>query len=65
MPNTPMLLGEGASVYCPDDKASEDDCLAVEKILGSCGIYQRVPEKLINAVGALSGSGPAFVSYTY
>ncbi|XP_077288191.1 pyrroline 5-carboyxlate reductase isoform X1 [Arctopsyche grandis] len=61
MPNTPMLLGEGASVYCPDDKASEDDCSAVEKILGSCGIYERVPEKLINAVGALSGSGPAFV----
>lgn len=61
MPNTPMMVGFGATVYCPSVEA-EQDCNIVEKILMSCGIYQRVPENMINAAGGLSGSGPAFVN---
>lgn len=63
MPNTPMTLGVGATVYTPDKSATEKDCEIIEKILACAGIFQQVPETMINAVGGLAGSGPAFVSH--
>lgn len=62
MPNTPMMVGEGCSVYCPGQNATEKDIKIVEKILSTSGCCSLVPEAMINAVGALAGSGPAFVS---
>ncbi|XP_050308554.1 uncharacterized protein LOC126744967 isoform X2 [Anthonomus grandis grandis] len=61
MPNTPMLVGEGCTVYCPGSKATEDDLDLVHSILEVTGMCQRLPEHMINAVGAVSASGPAFV----
>jgi pyrroline-5-carboxylate reductase len=61
MPNTPALIREGASAYALNDKCAENDSVLVEQILNSCGLSVRVPEKLMDAVTGLSGSGPAYV----
>jgi pyrroline-5-carboxylate reductase len=61
MPNTPCLVGLGASCYCRGTTASAEDGKLVSQILQSVGIAYEVEEKMLDAVTGLSGSGPAFV----
>lgn len=61
MPNTPMQVGEGCAVYTPGKYVTTQDLEKIHYILNSLGIAQQVPEKMINAVSALSGCGPAYV----
>ena len=61
MPNTPALVGKGAAAYAVSHGASNEDAAKAEAILGSVGYFCRLPEKLIDAVTGLSGSGPAYV----
>jgi len=61
MPNTPCLVGLGASCYCCGETASEEDSRQVQKILESVGGAYEVEEDKLDAVTGLSGSGPAFV----
>lgn len=61
MPNTPALVGAGAAGLCRGAYATDDDLIVAETILGAVGITVRVSESLMNAVTALSGSGPAYV----
>ncbi|CAG9135340.1 unnamed protein product [Plutella xylostella] len=61
MPNTPMAVGSGACLYTPDAGVFANECKIVEKLLNSCGICERVPEYLIDSLGAVSGCGPAFM----
>jgi len=61
MPNTPCLVGVGASGYSRAAGASEEDSKYIGDLLNSVGVAFELPEKLIDAVTGLSGSGPAFV----
>jgi len=61
MPNTPMQIGLGASVYAGGPNVTEDDLVLAHLVLSSAGKAWPVEEEQINAVTALSGSGPAYV----
>ena len=61
MPNTPALVGQGASAIAAGTRATDDDLAWAENILGAVGIVERVDEQQLDAVTALTGSGPAYV----
>ena len=63
MPNTPMLVGEGMTALAAGPNATPDDLRRARKIFESAGAVIEVDESLINAVTALSGSGPAYFFY--
>ena len=60
MPNTPAAVGEGMILYTArgaDEAATDAFCKCMEK----AGVLKQLPEELIDAATAVSGSGPAFV----
>lgn len=61
MPNTPALVGEGITGVCPDNLVSQEEIQEVLTLLGSCGRAGVVTEPILDIVGAVSGSSPAFV----
>ena len=63
MPNTPSLVGEGAAGIAAGELATEADLDIAVKLLGAVGVAKIVKEEEIDAVTALSGSGPAYVFY--
>ena len=61
MPNTPALIRAGAAAISPGSAAGEEDLAWAEEVLEAVGMVVRVPEKALDAVTGLSGSGPAYV----
>ena len=61
MPNTPALVRAGAAGIAGGSTAGEDDLAWAEGLLGAVGVVVRVPERMLDAVTGLSGSGPAYV----
>ncbi len=60
MPNTPALVGAGASGYALGRSARPTDDRLAQKLLSAVGIACPVKESLLDAVTGLSGSGPAY-----
>lgn len=61
MPNTPALVGEGATAVCYGRSVTAADKALVRRIFDAVGRTVEVEEGLMDAVTGLSGSGPAFV----
>ena len=61
MPNTPALLGAGATAIAAGALATDGDMEWAQRMLASVGLVVRLPEKSLDAVTGLSGSGPAYV----
>lgn len=60
MPNTPALVGAGISAVASGRRARADHMKQAERILRVVGEVVRVPERWMDAVTAVSGSGPAY-----
>ena len=60
MPNTAMLVGEGTSAICKGRFARAEHIDIVRKMMGSVGATVEITESQMDAVTALSGSGPAY-----
>lgn len=62
MPNTPALIGAGMAAVAPGTRATTEDTELVLRLMGSVGQAVKLPEYQLDAVTALSASGPAFVA---
>lgn len=63
MPNTPALVDEGMSAIAPGAHCDDGHLHQAEDLLRATGRVVRVPEKQLDAVTAISGTGPAYVFY--
>lgn len=61
MPNVCAQIGQAMTAVTPGEKISDKELNDVKEILSSAGKVEQVPEKLMDCVTAVSGSGPAFV----
>ena len=61
MPNTPLLLGEGASALSRNGNVSDSEFEFVKNIFASCGKAAVVPENKMKEIIAVNGSSPAFI----
>lgn len=61
MPNTPLTVGCGASAFACSDAVLKEDRELTGEIFGATGIVFEVPEEQLDAVTAVSGSGPAYI----
>ena len=62
MPNTPAFVGKGITVIASSPRTTKKDITVTERIFSGVGEVMVMDEKYIDAVTAVSGSGPAFVS---
>jgi pyrroline-5-carboxylate reductase len=63
MPNTPALVGEGMSGLCANSVADSNDIRIAKTLLLAMGKVLECEEKDMDAVTAVSGSGPAYCFY--
>jgi len=63
MPNTPALVGQGAIAVCGGSKASKENVSDIADLFSVVGRVEIVEEKIMNAITAVSGSGPAYIFY--
>lgn len=63
MPNTPALVDEGMSVVAAGAHATPQSVGIAREILGTVGHVLELPESLMDAVTAVSGTGPAYIFY--
>jgi pyrroline-5-carboxylate reductase len=61
MPNTPALVAAGAIAIAPGRATGKTHLARARKLFAAAGMVVELPEEQINAVTALSGSGPAYV----
>ena len=61
MPNTPLLLGKGATAICRSENISDADFDEVYKMFALSGDVALLPEDQMNAIIAVNGSSPAYI----
>lgn len=61
MPNTPALVGEGYTALCEETTFTKQAMIWAKELFSTLGMVQVLPERLFDAVVAVSGSSPAYV----
>lgn len=61
MPNTPAMVGQGMTGMCTNKYVTEEETKEVKRVLEGFGQVEVVPEYMMDAVVAVSGSSPAYV----
>lgn len=61
MPNTPAMVGEGMTGACKNAYVTDEDMEKALSILNGFGKAELIPEQMMDAVVAVSGSSPAYV----
>lgn len=61
MPNTPLLLGEGASALSRNDNVTDEEFEIILSVFRSCGKAAVVPKDKMKEIIAINGSSPAFI----
>ncbi len=64
MPNTPLLLGYGATALAPDPAVSAEDFRVVQQIFDACGVTKVLDPSQMKEIIAINSSSPAFL-YLY
>ncbi len=62
MPNIAALVQESFTAYCCDETLSSEEKEKVKQILDAMGVSEEIEEKYMDAITALSGSGPGYIS---
>ena len=63
MPNTPALVDEGMAAISPGSHCDDGHLAEAESLMASVGKVLRIPERQMDAVTAISGSGPAYIFF--
>jgi pyrroline-5-carboxylate reductase len=63
MPNTPALVDEGMAAIAPGSHCDDSPLAEAEALMASVGKVLRIPERQMDAVSAISGSGPAYIFF--
>jgi pyrroline-5-carboxylate reductase len=63
MPNTPALVDEGMAAISPGSHCDDEHLAEAESLMASTGKVMRIPERQMDAVTAISGSGPAYIFF--
>jgi pyrroline-5-carboxylate reductase len=61
MPNIPVVVEEGAIALCANERATKAQWETITDLFKAVGVVCKVDEEMMDAVTALSGSGPAYV----
>ena len=61
MPNLAATVGQGATAICAGEHATKEHLALAKEIFSAVGAVEEVPEKLMDAVTGLSGTGPMYV----
>lgn len=61
MPNTPAMLGLGASAIARDNVISDEEFEFAKEVMGSCGIVREIPMDKMKEIICINGSSPAFI----
>lgn len=64
MPNTPAMLGLGASAIARDEVIGDEEFEFAKEVIGSCGIVREIPMDKMKEIICINGSSPAFI-YLY
>jgi pyrroline-5-carboxylate reductase len=61
MPNTPLLLGEGATALARLDGVSDEEFETVRSVFDCCGVTALIPEDKMKEIICINSSSPAFI----
>ena len=64
MPNTPVIVLHGVTIYSLGENISEEDRETVNELLTSVGVGMEMQEYYMDIMTGLTGGGPSFVSLT-